>query len=114
MLGHFLQGWDTKGWFTPLATGDVDPRRPKCPRRPKKTAAKGKMVPSNVCCIIILFKEMEFEVYHGVSLLHLMMTNMENRIEQQESLGTGNPNGQLLETGIAGETQAKNKTKGVE
>lgn len=40
------------------------------------------------------------------SLLHLiMMTNMENCIEQQESLGTGNPNGQLTqatETGIPG------------
>ena len=41
-----------------------------------------------------------------------MMTNMENCIEQQESLGTGNPNGQLTqatETGIPGETPAKTK-----
>ena len=46
------------------------------------------------------------------SLLHLMMTNMENCIEQQESLETGNPNGQLtqtIETGIPGETPAKTK-----
>ena len=35
LLGHFLQGWDTKGWFTPLATLTFF-RRPKCPRRPKK------------------------------------------------------------------------------